>query len=112
MRELLAVVMEEKTGVVASVTGTTSDDTLLPIEKGEYEGRAAFFDLSLDGRWGGVISGDKVSVRYGKCDCGHQGPTIGYDIVRYSDLGDGDKITCAGSQQAYNEFMEFVAGEA
>ena len=25
--------------------------------------------------------------------------------------GGDDKITCAGSQQAYNEFMEFVAGE-
>jgi hypothetical protein len=68
---------------------------------GEVEGRAAFFDLSLDGRWGGVISGDRISMRFGKCDCGHQGPTIGYDIVRYSDLGDGDKITCAGTIDAY-----------
>ena len=25
--------------------------------------------------------------------------------------GDDDKITCAGSQQAYNEFMEFVQGD-
>jgi hypothetical protein len=31
MRELIAVVMEEKTGVVARATATTSDDTLLPI---------------------------------------------------------------------------------
>jgi hypothetical protein len=68
---------------------------------GEVEGRAAFFDLSLDGRWGGVISGDRVSLRHGKCDCGHEGPTIGYDIVRYADLGDGDKITCAGTIDAY-----------
>ena len=26
------------------------------------KGRAAFFDLSLDGRWGGVITGDKISL--------------------------------------------------
>jgi hypothetical protein len=32
MRELIAVVMEEKTGVVASATGTTADDTLLPVQ--------------------------------------------------------------------------------
>jgi hypothetical protein len=32
MRELIAVVMEEKVGVVASVTGTTSDDTLLTVK--------------------------------------------------------------------------------
>lgn len=31
IRELIAVVAEEKAGVVASVTGATSDDTLLPV---------------------------------------------------------------------------------
>ncbi len=31
MRELLAVVMEEKIGVVASVTGATADDTMLAV---------------------------------------------------------------------------------
>jgi hypothetical protein len=76
-------------------------EKLVEASDGEAEGRAGFFDISLDGRWGGVISGDKVSVRYGKCDCGHRGATIGYDIVRYADLGDGDKITCAGTIDAY-----------
>jgi hypothetical protein len=76
-------------------------EALTPMSGGEAEGRAGFFDLSLDGRWGGIISGDKVHVRYGKCDCGHEGPTVGYNIVRYADLGDGDKITCAGTIEAY-----------
>jgi hypothetical protein len=31
LRELIAVVMEEQVGVVAGVTGATSDDTLLPV---------------------------------------------------------------------------------
>jgi len=31
IRELLSVVMEEKVGIVASATGTTSDDTLAPL---------------------------------------------------------------------------------
>ena len=31
LRELIAVVIEEKVGVVAPVTGATSDDTLLPV---------------------------------------------------------------------------------
>jgi hypothetical protein len=31
IRELIAVVMEEKAGIVASVTGATSDDTLAPV---------------------------------------------------------------------------------
>lgn len=76
-------------------------ERLIEPSGGEVEGRAAFFDLSIDGRWGGVISGDKVNLRLGACDCGQQGATIGYDIVRYSDLGDGDKITCAGTIDAY-----------
>ena len=31
IRELIAVAMEEKVGIVASVTGATADDTLLPV---------------------------------------------------------------------------------
>ena len=49
-------------------------DALLPHETGEIEGRAAFFDLSLDGRWGGVITGDKISLDFSPCACGMQGP--------------------------------------
>lgn len=83
-----------------------SGETLLDTSDGEVEGRAAFFDLALEGRWGGVISGDKVTVDFGACACGAQGPTIGPDIVRYADLESGDKISCAGTIDAY------VKGEA
>ncbi|HET8882302.1 MAG TPA: hypothetical protein VFM56_09020 [Solimonas sp.] len=76
-------------------------DTLLPIGNDEYEGRAAFFDLAIDGRWGGVISGDKVSIDFGPCPCGCKGPTIRDDIVRYADLEGDDKIGCAGTVDAY-----------
>lgn len=68
---------------------------------GEIEARAAFMDLSIEGHWGGIISGDKISTRFGKCACGHQGPTVGRDILRFADLPDGDKISCAGSIDAY-----------
>ena len=76
-------------------------DNLLPLIDGEYEGRAAFFDLSLDGRWGGVISGDKISINFSPCACGNKGPSIRDNIVRYSDLGGDDKIGCAGTVDAY-----------
>ncbi|SPM34619.1 Phenylacetate-coenzyme A ligase PaaK, adenylate-forming domain family [Mycobacterium rhizamassiliense] len=68
---------------------------------GEIEARAAFFDASIEGRWGGVISGDRINISFAKCRCGHQGPTIDREITRYSDLPGGDKITCAGSIDAY-----------
>ena len=80
-------------------------ETLLDIGRGPVQGRAAFFDLSLDCRWGGVISGDRVTMDFGRCGCGHQGPTIADDITRYADLG-GDKISCSGTIDAY------VRGEA
>jgi len=78
-----------------------SGDALLPITDGEYEGRAAFFDLSLDGRWGGVISGDKVSIDFSPCACGARSPSIRDDIVRFADLEGDDKIGCAGTVDAY-----------
>ena len=76
-------------------------EVLLDASQGEIEGRAAFFDLSHSERWGGIISGDKVTVDQGKCACGHQGPTIGGTIARFSDLPGGDKISCSGSIDAY-----------
>jgi hypothetical protein len=72
-----------------------------PPASGEFEARAAFFDLSLDGRWGGVISGDKIRVSYDRCACGARSPSVGEDIQRYADLASGDKIACAGTIDAY-----------
>jgi hypothetical protein len=76
-------------------------DALLPHDDGELEGRAGFFDLALDGRWGGVITGDKISLDFGPCACGNAGPSIRDDIVRYADLKGDDKIGCAGTVDAY-----------
>ena len=80
-----------------------SGDALLPHDPagGEVEGRAAFFDLSLDGRWGGVISGDKVSLDYSPCKCGNRGPSFRDNIARFADLEGDDKIGCAGTIDAY-----------
>ena len=68
---------------------------------GQVEGRAAFFDLSLDGRWGGVISGDHVHVDFTPCACGAKSPSIRDDVYRYSDIEGDDKIGCAGTVDAY-----------
>jgi hypothetical protein len=76
-------------------------DALLPHESGELEGRAGFFDLALDGRWGGVITGDKISLDLDPCACGNAGPSIRDDITRYADIKGDDKIGCAGTVDAY-----------
>ncbi|MGE3692432.1 MAG: hypothetical protein AB7F98_13740 [Novosphingobium sp.] len=77
-------------------------DALLPgYGKGKLEGRAAFFDLSMDGRWGGVISGDHIELDYSPCACGYATPSIADNIYRYADLEGDDKIGCAGTVDAY-----------
>ncbi len=72
-----------------------------PPAKGEITARAGFFDLSLEGRWGGIISGDKVRVSYERCACGNRSPSVHEDIQRYADMAGGDKIACAGTIDAY-----------
>lgn len=76
-------------------------DELLPIDRAPVEGRAAFFDLSMDGRWGGVISGDRVEVDFSPCACGARTPSVADTIARYADLEGDDKIGCAGTVDAY-----------
>jgi hypothetical protein len=77
-------------------------DALVPgVGEGKVEGRAAFFDLSMDGRWGGVISGDHIEVDYSPCACGNRSPSIADNIYRYADLEGDDKIGCAGTVDAY-----------
>jgi hypothetical protein len=69
---------------------------------GVVEGRYAFLDLLYDGRWGGLISGDRISVDFAeKCPCGRWGPTILDTIARYTQLGEDDHIGCAGTIDAY-----------
>jgi hypothetical protein len=72
-----------------------------PPATGEVEGRAAFFDLSLDGRWGGVISGDRIRATWEPCACGNRSPSVHEDIQRYADMASGDKIACSGTIDAY-----------
>ncbi|MFJ5304695.1 hypothetical protein [Streptomyces sp. NPDC088350] len=76
-------------------------EKLLNTEQGVVEGRFAFLDVSLEGRWGGLISGDRVLVDFSPCDCGRPGPAVLPDIRRYGDLGGEDKITCAATLDSY-----------
>jgi hypothetical protein len=76
-------------------------EQLAPVSDGQVEGRAAYFDFTVDARWGGIISGDKIRAELDGCPCGKPGTTVFPDIVRFANLTDGDKITCAGTMDAY-----------
>jgi len=87
-----------------------ADMKLLP-RKGAQTGRYAFYDLMAQTYWGGFISGDEVTIHWDEdCPCGWKQPYVGPSIRRYAEMeGGDDKITCAGTAQAYNDFLDFVA---
>ena len=58
------------------------------------------------------MSGDRVTMNWDyDCECGWNGPRLDRNIARFSELegGDDDKITCAGTAQAYSDFMDYVS---
>lgn len=66
------------------------------------EARFGFLDLAYDGRWGGLITGDKVTFDFTeKCECGRSGPTLLDNITRFAQAGQNDHIGCAGTVDAY-----------
>jgi hypothetical protein len=89
------------------------DADFVPLPRtGTQTGRMALFDLLAETYWGGFISSDRVTMYWDDdCPCGWKGPRLGPDIARFSDIeGEDDKITCAGTAQAYNDFMDYISG--
>lgn len=85
-----------------------SGERLLDVREGQVTGRMALFDVAIDGRWGGIISGDRVTVDYDDSPSGRRGPAV-VNIARYSDLeGGDDKLTCAGT---IDSFVRGAIGE-
>ena len=75
--------------------------------------RAAFYDLFVGAHWGGVISGDEITVDWDRaCACGRTSVHIGHDIVRYSEKhgGEDDRISCSATQQVNDEAVSFLSG--
>ena len=71
-------------------------------EDGVVEGRFAFVDLLYEGRWGGLITGDKVKADLKpRCACGRSGPTLFDSITRFAQVGEDDHIGCAGTIDSY-----------
>jgi hypothetical protein len=83
---------------------------LLP-RKGTQTGRYGWFDLTIETHWGGLLSGDRVTMTWDQpCACGRAGPIIQAEIRRFTEIeGNDDKITCAGAMDAHDKALEFIA---
>ncbi len=76
---------------------------------GVQTGRAAFFDMTHDGTWGGIVTGDKMTVNWDTpCPCGRSTHYIECAVSRFSDEGGDDKITCASTPDAQAEALDFL----
>jgi hypothetical protein len=79
--------------------------------RGTQTGRFAFLDLLADNYWGGLVTGDQVTMGGwdDSCACGRPGPYVHPDIRRFSEIeGGDDKIDCAGAPEAHNRAMEYL----
>src|ERR1700753_4358786 len=80
---------------------------------GVQTGRAAVYDILLRAHWGGVISGDEVTVNWDlQCPCGQASVAFEPGIMRYSEKQgvEDDRITCAATQEVHNEAVNFMKG--
>jgi hypothetical protein len=79
---------------------------------GQQSGRAAFFDMTADSCWGGIVTGDMVTVDWDhQCECGRTSVALEKTISRVSEQqGGDDKISCAATPQAQAEAMDFLTG--
>jgi hypothetical protein len=71
---------------------------ILPRE-GRQTGRFAAFDALAQNMWGGIITGDKVTIEWDReCPCGRKGAHIHDSIERYSEAVTGDdKVNCSAT---------------
>jgi len=82
---------------------------VLPRE-GVTTGRAAFFDLGAETRWGGFITGDEYTIHWDEpCGCGAKTVWAEDGIQRLSvKRGGDDKISCAATEGAHKDAMSFL----
>ena len=86
------------------------DDEGKPLpRRGVQTGRAGYFDLLAETYWGGILTGDRVTVHFDDdCACGWKGPYIEPNVMRMTEyLGGEDIISCAGVQAAHDEMLDF-----
>ena len=83
---------------------------LLP-RAGGQTGRAAFYDLLVGAHWGGVISGDEITIDWdGALRVRADERPLAHDIMRYSEKQgvEDDRISCSATQEVNDEAVGFL----
>jgi hypothetical protein len=89
-------------------------DTSEPLPReGVVTGRAAFYDFLNNSHWGGIISGDEITIDWSKpCRCGLASVHIHHEIMRYSEKRgvEDDRISCSATEEVKTEALRFMQG--
>jgi hypothetical protein len=87
-------------------------ETSQPLPRaGTQTGRFAVYDVINQSHWGGVITGDEVTIDWTTpCPCGRTTVALEHSIMRFSEKkdGDDDKISCAATHEVQNEAIDFL----
>ncbi len=80
---------------------------------GTVTGRAAFYDLIANSRWGGFVTGDEVTIHWDDaCPCGRTSRWYEAKIERFSEKrGGDDKIGCVAALDAHEEAMDYLIAQ-
>jgi hypothetical protein len=91
-------------------------ETGLPLpRRGRTTGRLAVMDLLVENYWGGLVTGDLVTIGGWEetCGCGRKGPYMEPNIRRFSEISGGeDKINCAGVSEAHARALDYIVQSA
>ncbi len=89
-------------------------DTSEPLPReGVRTGRAAFYDFLNNSHWGGIISGDEITIDWSTpCRCGLASVHIAHEIMRYSEKQgvEDDRISCSATEEVKSEALRFMQG--
>lgn len=80
-------------------------------KEGSQTGRLALMDLMAETYWGGILTGDEVTLNgwSNTCRCGKSGLYLNSTIRRYSDDRNmDDKVNCAGAGEAHDQAIDFL----
>jgi hypothetical protein len=90
---IVPFVLDEKTG------------DLLP-RRGKQRGRGAFFDLSAQTFWGGVVTGDRVSISWDRCPCRRSTPQVLRPVERIPSAGPDEYAIGGAASVAVHAALE------
>lgn len=80
---------------------TASGEYVVEPDGQVLEGLLGVFDIAQDGRWGGLLTADWLTIDLARCPCGLRSPAVTNCTRLDARTVTDDKISCAGRAEMY-----------